>query len=56
MNHVSTYAAAATIGNPVANIAIFGVFVAITMVVVIRASRSNATAAHRSLRLGGLGA
>ncbi|MFI9403962.1 cation acetate symporter [Nocardia sp. NPDC052316] len=45
MNHVSTYAAAATIGNPVANIAIFGVFVAITMVVVIRASRSNATAA-----------
>ncbi len=45
MNHVSTYAAAATIGNPVANMAIFGVFVAITMVVVIRASRSNATAA-----------
>ncbi|ASF08816.1 putative acetate permease [Nocardia brasiliensis NBRC 14402] len=45
MNHLSTYAAAATVGEPVANIAIFGVFVAITMVVVIRASRSNATAA-----------
>ncbi|AFU00344.1 solute symporter family protein [Nocardia brasiliensis] len=45
MNHLDTYAAAATVGEPVANIAIFGVFVAITMVVVIRASRSNATAA-----------
>ncbi len=45
MNHVSTYAASATIGNPIANMAIFGVFVAITMVVVIRASRNNATAA-----------
>ncbi|WP_433579007.1 solute symporter family protein [Nocardia brasiliensis] len=45
MNQLSTYAAAATVGEPVANIAIFGVFVAITMVVVIRASRSNATAA-----------
>ncbi|MGW4847016.1 solute symporter family protein [Nocardia brasiliensis] len=45
MTHLSTYAAAATVGEPVANIAIFGVFVAITMVVVIRASRSNATAA-----------
>ncbi|WP_040733524.1 solute symporter family protein, partial [Nocardia tenerifensis] len=45
MNHVSTYAAAATVGNPAANIAIFAVFVAITMVVVIRASRNNATAA-----------
>ncbi|WP_433663503.1 solute symporter family protein [Nocardia sp. CA-128927] len=45
MNHVSTYAAAATVGNPTANIAIFAVFVAITMVVVIRASRNNATAA-----------
>ncbi|WP_441955966.1 solute symporter family protein [Nocardia sp. 2TAF39] len=39
------YAAAATVGNPVANIAIFAAFVAITMVVVIRASRNNATAA-----------
>ncbi|WP_405162311.1 cation acetate symporter [Nocardia sp. NBC_01499] len=45
MNHVSTYAAGATVGNPTANIAIFAVFVAITMVVVIRASRNNATAA-----------
>ncbi|MFE9579718.1 cation acetate symporter [Nocardia sp. NPDC006044] len=42
---VSTYAAAATVGNPTANIAIFAVFVAITMVVVVRASRNNATAA-----------
>ncbi|MGW4773786.1 solute symporter family protein [Nocardia sp. NPDC004278] len=38
-------AAAATVGNPAANIAIFGLFVAITMVVVIRASRNNRTAA-----------
>lgn len=45
MNHLSTYAAEATVGEPVANIAIFGLFVAITMVVVIRASRNNATAA-----------
>lgn len=42
---MSTYAAAATVGNPVANIAIFGVFVVFTMIVVIRASRNNATAA-----------
>ncbi|WP_067479160.1 solute symporter family protein [Nocardia amamiensis] len=42
---MNTYAAAATVGNPIANIAIFGVFVAITMVVVVRASRSNASAA-----------
>ncbi|WP_433679491.1 solute symporter family protein [Nocardia sp. CA-119907] len=39
------YLAAATVGNPAANIAIFGLFVAITMVVVIRASRNNRTAA-----------
>ncbi|WP_433193411.1 solute symporter family protein [Nocardia sp. CA-107356] len=39
------YLAAATVGNPGANIAIFGLFVAITMVVVIRASRNNRTAA-----------
>jgi cation/acetate symporter len=38
-------AAAETVGNPAANIAIFAVFVAITMVVVIRASRNNRTAA-----------
>ncbi|WP_228000867.1 solute symporter family protein [Nocardia australiensis] len=37
--------AAATVGNPAANIAIFALFVAITMVVVIRASRNNRTAA-----------
>ncbi|WP_159850702.1 solute symporter family protein [Nocardia sp. CY41] len=45
MNTVHTHAAAATVGNPVANIAIFGVFVVFTMIVVIRASRNNATAA-----------
>ncbi|MCP2318138.1 cation/acetate symporter [Nocardia amikacinitolerans] len=39
------YLAADTVGNPVANIAIFGLFVAVTMVVVIRASRDNASAA-----------
>ncbi|MCP2293538.1 cation acetate symporter [Nocardia amikacinitolerans] len=39
------FLAADTVGNPVANIAIFGLFVAVTMVVVIRASRNNASAA-----------
>ena len=33
-----------TIGNPVANIGIFSLFVVITMIVVIRASKRNATA------------
>ncbi|OBF14493.1 cation acetate symporter [Mycobacterium sp. ACS4331] len=40
----TTLLAADGVGNPVANIAIFGVFVAVTMVVVIRASKRNATA------------
>lgn len=39
------YAAASeTVGNPVANIGIFALFVVITMIVVIRASKKNATA------------
>ncbi|UGT54569.1 cation acetate symporter [Nocardia asteroides] len=38
-------AADTTVGNPIANIAIFALFVAVTMVVVIRASRNNASAA-----------
>ncbi|MFC4374406.1 cation acetate symporter [Nocardia halotolerans] len=38
-------AADAAVGNPIANIAIFALFVAVTMVVVIRASRNNTTAA-----------
>ncbi|MFE9786675.1 cation acetate symporter [Nocardia salmonicida] len=42
---MSTLAASSTVGNPVANIAIFLLFVAVTMVVVIRASRNNASAA-----------
>ncbi len=37
-------AATETVGNPIANMAIFGVFVVVTMVVVIRASKKNATA------------
>jgi cation/acetate symporter len=42
---MTTLAAAhETIGNPAANIAIFAVFVAITLYVVIRASQKNATA------------
>ncbi|WP_446221670.1 solute symporter family protein [Nocardia sp. IBHARD005] len=40
-----TFAASDTVGNPIANIAIFLLFVAVTMVVVIRASRNNASAA-----------
>ncbi|MCA2210737.1 solute symporter family protein [Nocardia sp. JW2] len=42
---MSILAADTTVGNPVANIAIFGLFVVVTMVVVIRASRNNASAA-----------
>ncbi|MBU9766317.1 cation acetate symporter [Mycobacterium sp. TNTM28] len=39
-----TTLAADTVGNPVANIGIFSLFVVVTMVVVIRASKRNATA------------
>ncbi|MGW5456807.1 solute symporter family protein [Nocardia sp. NPDC003979] len=42
---MSILAADTTVGNPVANIAIFGLFVVVTMIVVIRASRNNASAA-----------
>lgn len=37
-------AATAAVGNPVANMSIFALFVVVTMVVVIRASKKNATA------------
>ncbi len=36
----------ATIGNPAANIGIFALFVAVTLYIVIRASKKNATAAE----------
>ncbi|WP_170264238.1 solute symporter family protein [Nocardia uniformis] len=42
---MSYYAAEGTVGNPAANIGIFALFVAVTMVVVIRASRNTSTAA-----------
>ncbi|GAB7190166.1 cation acetate symporter [Kineococcus sp. NUM-3379] len=43
---LATAAAPTTdIGNPVVNIAIFGVFVAVTMAIVIKASRNNRSAA-----------
>ena len=45
---VSTIVAAAestTVGNPILNISIFGGFVAVTLIVVLRASRNNKTAA-----------
>jgi cation/acetate symporter len=38
--------AAATVGNPAANIGIFALFVAITLYIVIRASKKNTTAAE----------
>jgi cation/acetate symporter len=41
---MSLSAAGATVGNPAANIGIFALFVVITMIVVIRASKRNATA------------
>ncbi|MCF6387098.1 cation acetate symporter [Mycobacterium sp. MBM] len=37
-------AATETVGNPIANMSIFGLFVVVTMIVVIRASKRNATA------------
>ena len=37
-------AQSSTIGNPIANIGIFSLFVVVTMIVVIRASKRNATA------------
>lgn len=40
----TTVLAAETVGNPVANIGIFAAFVVVTMVVVIKASKRNATA------------
>ncbi|MFV8162913.1 cation acetate symporter [Mycobacterium sp. 134] len=39
-----TTLASETVGNPVANIGIFSVFVVVTMIVVIKASKRNATA------------
>jgi cation/acetate symporter len=41
---VNVLAAGSTVGNPVANIGIFALFVVITLFVVIRASRNNKTA------------
>jgi cation/acetate symporter len=41
---VSFVAAGSSVGNPAANIGIFVVFVAITLFIVVRASRKNATA------------
>jgi cation/acetate symporter len=38
-------AEATTVGSPILNISIFGLFVAITLVIVLRASRNNKTAA-----------
>ncbi|WP_166905983.1 cation acetate symporter [Mycobacterium sp. DL440] len=40
----TTYLAAETVGNPAANIGIFSLFVVVTMIVVIKASKRNATA------------
>lgn len=41
---MSVLAASAGVGNPVANIGIFALFVAVTLYIVIRASQKNATA------------
>ena len=49
MSAITTTAQAAvettSVGNPILNISIFGAFVAVTLIVVLRASRSNKTAA-----------
>ena len=44
--NVLAQAADTTVGEPLVNIAIFGAFVLITMAVVIRASKKNATSAE----------
>ncbi|KAA0928507.1 cation acetate symporter [Rhodococcus sp. ANT_H53B] len=44
--HLLAQAADTTVGEPLVNIAIFGAFVIITMAVVIRASKKNATSAE----------
>ncbi len=44
-SRIAAAPAATDIGNPWLNIAIFGVFVVVTLAIVIRASRNNATAA-----------
>jgi cation/acetate symporter len=44
MDHLAQGSAPASVGNPVLNISIFAVFVAITLVVVFRASRATKTA------------
>src|ERR1700738_1353922 len=43
---VNVLAAVASVGNPAANIGIFAIFVAITLYIVIRASKKNTTAAE----------
>src|SRR6202048_3682693 len=43
---VNVLAAGASVGNPAANIGIFAIFVAITLYIVIRASKKNTTAAE----------
>ena len=48
MNNLTIFAAAAektTVGNPLVNIAIFVAFVGVTLVIVLRASKNNKTAA-----------
>lgn len=45
MSTVVTAAAATNVGDPILNISIFGAFVVVTLVVVLRASRNNKTAA-----------
>jgi len=45
MSGILAQAPATTVGEPLVNIAIFGVFVAITIVIVIRASKQSKTAA-----------
>lgn len=53
---VLAQAADTTVGEPLVNIAIFAAFVIITMVVVIRASKKNATASEFFTAGGGFSA
>jgi cation/acetate symporter len=45
LSTITTAAEATEVGSPILNISIFGAFVAVTLVIVLRASRNNKTAA-----------
>ena len=49
---IATAVETTTVGTPWINISIFGAFVAVTLIVVLRASRNNKTAADYYAEIG----